>query len=43
MHDLVIRHGTIVDGSGRASFTGDAAVDDGDIALVGSGVGAAQT
>ncbi len=34
-HDLVIRGGTIVDGSGRDRFTGDVAVDDGHIAAVG--------
>ena len=35
MHDLVIRGGTIVDGTGEASFTGDVAVDDGVITEVG--------
>jgi N-acyl-D-amino-acid deacylase len=35
MHDLVIRHGTIIDGSGGARFTGDVAVDDGSIVAVG--------
>ena len=33
--DLIIRAGTIVDGTGRASFTGDVAVKDGLIAQVG--------
>ncbi len=36
MHDLVIRGGTIVDGSGAESFTGDVAVDNGRITSVSS-------
>jgi len=36
MHDLVIRGGTIVDGSGNPRFTGDIAVDGGRITAVGS-------
>jgi len=35
MHDLVIRNGTIVDGTGAAAFTGDVAVDGGVISAVG--------
>jgi N-acyl-D-aspartate/D-glutamate deacylase len=35
MHDLVIRGGTVVDGSGRARFEGDVAISDGRIAAVG--------
>src|SRR5690554_4587204 len=35
MHDLVIRGGTIVDGTGRESFTGDVAIRDGKIVHVG--------
>jgi N-acyl-D-amino-acid deacylase len=35
MHDIVIRGGTIVDGTGRAAFTGDVAIDGGRIAAVG--------
>jgi N-acyl-D-amino-acid deacylase len=36
MHDLVIRGGTIVDGSGKPSFTGDVAIDGGLITAVGT-------
>ena len=35
MYDLVIRGGTIVDGTGQATFTGDLAIDNGRIAEVG--------
>ncbi|TRW17387.1 N-acyl-D-amino-acid deacylase family protein [Glacieibacterium frigidum] len=35
MHDMVIRGGTIVDGSGRPAFVGDVAVDKGLISAVG--------
>jgi N-acyl-D-amino-acid deacylase len=35
MHDTVIRGGTIVDGTGKASFTGDVAISGGRIAAVG--------
>jgi N-acyl-D-aspartate/D-glutamate deacylase len=35
MHDIVIRGGTIVDGTGRAPFTGDVAIAGGRIAAVG--------
>lgn len=35
MHDLVIRGGTIIDGSGGARFKGDVAVDNGVITSVG--------
>ena len=36
MHDLVIRNGTIVDGTGAPAFTGDIAIDGGRITAVGS-------
>jgi N-acyl-D-aspartate/D-glutamate deacylase len=35
MHDIVIRGGTIVDGTGKAGFSGDVAISDGRIAAVG--------
>jgi len=38
VHDLVIRGGTIVDGTGRARFVGDVAVDDGLLTQVGGTV-----
>ena len=39
MHDIVIRGGTILDGSGAEAFTGDVAVDGGKIAAVGGKAG----
>jgi len=39
MHDLVIRGGTIVDGTGRAAFTGDLAIDGDRITQVGGKAG----
>ena len=39
MHDTVIRGGTVVDGTGKASFTGDVAVTDGVISQVGGKAG----
>jgi N-acyl-D-aspartate/D-glutamate deacylase len=42
MHDIVIRGGTIVDGTGKAAFTGDVAVADGRIATVGGKQGPAK-
>ncbi len=40
--DLVIRHGTIIDGSGQPAFTGDVAVSQGWIVKVGSVEGKGQ-
>ncbi|MBC8242636.1 MAG: amidohydrolase family protein, partial [Alphaproteobacteria bacterium] len=42
MHDLVIRGGTIVDGSGRGKAAGDIAIDDGRLAQVGGKAGPAR-
>ena len=42
MHDLVIRAGTIVDGTGRPAFTGDLAIDGGRISAVGGKAGPAR-
>ena len=42
MHDLVIRNGKIVDGSGKPAFTGDIAVDAGTITAVGDKAGAGK-
>lgn len=41
-HDLVIRGGTVVDGTGRAAFHGDVAIDDGRITAVGKVDGGGQ-
>ena len=41
MHDLVIRNGKIVDGSGKPAFAGDVAIDAGIITAVGDKAGAA--
>ncbi|MDC3078526.1 amidohydrolase family protein [SAR86 cluster bacterium] len=38
MHDLVIRNGLIVDGSGEKPFTGDIAIDDEKISLVSESI-----
>lgn len=35
MHDILIKDGNIVDGSGRKAFSGDVAIKDGRIAAVG--------
>ena len=42
MHDLVIRNGKVVDGSGRDAFYADVAVRDGKIAEVGPKLGPAR-
>ena len=42
MHDLVIRAGTVVDGTGAAPKLADVAVDDGRIVAVGGDVGAGR-
>jgi len=42
MHDLIIRGGTLVDGTGGVPQEADVAVSDGRIAAVGSGLGAAR-
>ena len=42
MHDIVIRGGTIIDGSGKAPFTGDVAIAEGRIAGVGGKQGPAR-
>jgi N-acyl-D-aspartate/D-glutamate deacylase len=39
MHDIVIRGGTILDGTGAAAFAGDVAIDGDRIAEVGSKAG----
>ncbi len=36
MHDLIVRHGTVVDGSGRPAFVADVAIDGDRIAEVGT-------
>ena len=35
MHDLVIRNGKIIDGSGKKAFYGDVAIDDEKISKIG--------
>jgi N-acyl-D-aspartate/D-glutamate deacylase len=42
MHDIVIRGGTIIDGTGKAAFAGDVAIADGRIAAVGGKQGPAK-
>ena len=42
MHEIVIRGGKIVDGTGRSAFTGDVAIAEGRIAAVGKDLGSAK-
>src|SRR5438105_723343 len=42
MHDIVIRGGSILDGTGKPAVTGDLAIDGGRIAAVGGKLGAAR-
>ena len=42
MHDIVIRSGIIVDGSGKPAFTGDLAIDGERIVAVGGKAGPAR-
>ncbi len=42
MHDIVIRGGTIIDGTGKAPFSGDVAIAGGRIAAVGGKQGAGK-
>jgi N-acyl-D-amino-acid deacylase len=42
MHDIVIRGGTIINGTGRAAFTGDVAIAGERIAEVGGKLGPAR-
>ncbi len=42
MYDLIIRGGTVIDGSGTAPFTADVAISDGRICAIGRGLGTAR-
>ena len=42
MHDLILRGGTLVDGTGAPPTESDVAVDDGIVTAVGTGLGAAR-
>jgi N-acyl-D-aspartate/D-glutamate deacylase len=42
MHDLVIRNGTVVDGSGGERYTADVAIDGGVISAVGKDIGSGK-
>jgi N-acyl-D-aspartate/D-glutamate deacylase len=39
MHDIVIRGGTIIDGTGDPAFSGDVAIDGGRLTAVGGKAG----
>lgn len=41
MYDIVIKNGQIVDGSGKAAFSGDVAIKDGKIAKIAPTIAAA--
>jgi N-acyl-D-amino-acid deacylase len=43
MHDLVLKGGRVVDGSGRPGFDADVAIDGEGVAAVGQGLGGAET
>src|SRR5204863_4667453 len=42
MHDIVIRGGTFIDGTGRTAFSGDVAVDGGRVTAIGGKAGPAR-
>ena len=42
MHDLIIKGGTVIDGTGKPGYTADIAIDDGLISDVGNEVGAGR-
>ena len=42
MHDIVIRGGTVIDGTGKGAFTGDVAIAGESIAEVGGKLGPAR-
>ena len=42
MHDMLIRGGTVIDGSGRAGFTADVAIKNGIISEIGQVSGPAD-
>ena len=43
MHDIVIRSGKVIDGSGMEAQEVDIAIDDGLISAIGTGIGKGQT